>query len=332
MHSIYSPFYVRKWLADQMMSLSLIVLHPIYATVYVSLFFRALGAKIGKNTEISTASSVTHPLLQIGNGSFIADAVTLGEVDVRGQRLFLERTVIGDVSFVGNSALIPQGYTLPDHMLVGVLSTPPTPEQLATGEARDYFGSPAIALPRRQESQAFSDRLTTFPSPAMRIARSVIELIRIIIPETVIICLAVIFIAFGHDIVTGHDVDFRWKIIDVPWDFLVHLPRVLRIGFGLPMLYLLIIGLPAFIITVVLKWLVIGRYESVNHPMWSWPVWRSEAITTTYEALAVPFFLEYLKGTAWLPILMRLLGGKNGSQDLDEYDRYHRIRYGADRR
>ena len=56
-------FYVRKWFADQLMSLSLIVLHPIYATVYISLLFRALGAKVGKNTEISTASSVTHPLL-----------------------------------------------------------------------------------------------------------------------------------------------------------------------------------------------------------------------------------------------------------------------------
>ena len=50
------------------MSLSLIVLHPIYATVYISKYLRALGAKIGKDTEISTASSVTYPLLEIGEG------------------------------------------------------------------------------------------------------------------------------------------------------------------------------------------------------------------------------------------------------------------------
>src|SRR6202044_3793376 len=61
-YPLYSPFYLRKWFADQLMSLSLIVLHPIYATVYVSAFFRLLGAKIGKNTEVSTASSVTHQL------------------------------------------------------------------------------------------------------------------------------------------------------------------------------------------------------------------------------------------------------------------------------
>lgn len=305
-HSIYSPFYVRKWLADQTLSLSLIVLHPIYATVYISLLFRALGAKIGKNTEVSTASSVTHQLLEIGNGSFIADAVTLGEADVRGQRLILEKTIIGNVSFVGNSALIPQGYELPDHMLVGVLSTPPTVQQIEAGDARDYFGSPAIALPRRQESQAFDDRLTTFPKPAKRIARSVVELIRIIIPETVIICMAVIFIAYGHDLVTKA----AW------WQAIL----------GIPALYLLIIGFPAFLITAVLKWLFVGKYAPESHPMWSWSVWRSEAITSTYEALAVPFFLEYLKGTPLLPIILRLIGVKTGRRvwmnttDITEYD------------
>jgi non-ribosomal peptide synthetase-like protein len=49
-YPIYSALYVRKWFVDQLMSLSLIVLHPIYATVYVAAFFRALGAKIGKDT------------------------------------------------------------------------------------------------------------------------------------------------------------------------------------------------------------------------------------------------------------------------------------------
>ncbi len=303
---LYSSIYYRKWLADQLMSLSLIVLHPIYATVYIRSFFRALGAQVGKNTEISTASSVTHPLLKVGSGAFIADAVTLGEADVRGQRLILAMTEIGDVSFVGNSALIPQGYSLPDHMLVGVLSTPPSPGQLKAGGARDFFGSPAIPMPRRQESQVFSDRLTTFPPPHRRIARSLVELVRIIIPETVIICLSVIFIAYCHDLITKFPL----------WQGLL----------GIPLLYLLSIGLPAFFFTAGLKWLFAGRYRAGAHPMWSWMVWRSEGITTTYEALAVPFLLEYLKGTAWLPLFLRCLGVRAGRRvwlnttDITEHD------------
>lgn len=305
-YPIYSAFYARKWFADQLMSLSLIVIHPIFATVYISSLFRALGAKIGRNTEVSTASSVTHPLLEIGDGAFIADAVTLGESDVRGQQLILEKTIIHNSSFVGNSALIPQGYELPENMLIGVLSTPPSKEQLAGSNARDWFGSPAIALPRRQESHFFPPELTTTPSPQRRMARAIVEFIRILIPETVVICCSILFIAYAHDLVT-----------EKPWWMVL---------LQFPFYYLFFLGLPAFLFTVLLKWILTGTYKPLQSPMWTSKVWRSEAITSTYEALSIPFLLEYLKGTPWLPVLLRLLGVKTGHRvilntaDITEFD------------
>jgi non-ribosomal peptide synthetase-like protein len=305
-YSIYSIFYVRKWFADQLMSLSLIVLHPIYATVYVASFFRALGAKIGKDTEISTASSVTHPLLEIGDGAFVADAVTLGEADIRGQQLILSKTIIESNSFVGNSALIPQGYHLNGNMLIGVLSTPPDDAQMAKSDARDWFGSPAIPLPRRQESNPFPPELTIHPKPARKLARGLVEFIRIILPESAIICCSILFIAYGHDLVTQEPL---WKII-----------------LYFPFYYLFYMGVPAFLLTVLLKWVFIGKYKPKQRPMWSWNVWRSEAITSTYEALSIPFFLEYLQGTPWLPVIMRILGVKTGKRvymnttDITEFD------------
>ncbi len=305
-YPIYSMFYVRKWFADQLLSLSLIVLHPIYATVFVSRFFRALGAKIGRNTEISTASNVTHSLLEIGDGAFVADAVILGEADVRGQQLILEKTSIDSFSFVGNSALIPQGYHLGSNMLIGVLSTPPEAEQLASNHVRDWFGSPAIPLPRRQESNLFSPELTTSPKRRRKVVRGLVESIRILLPETSIICFSILFIAYGHDLLVDEPL---WKII-----------------LYFPFYYLFFMGLPAFLLTVVLKWLFIGRYKSQQKPMWTWKVWRSEAITSTYEALSIPFLLEYMQGTPWLPLLMRLLGVKLGKRvwmnttDITEFD------------
>ncbi len=305
-YPIYSGFYLRKWFADQIISMSLIVLHPIYATVFVSLWFRALGAKVGKNTEISTASSVTHPLLEIGKNAFVADAVTLGEADVRGQQLILEKTTIGNNSFVGNSALIPQGYNLPGRMLIGVLSTPPAKDELEKSDAKDWFGSPALALPKRQESKAFSANQTLRPTPGLILGRSIVEFIRIILPETTIIICSILFIAYAHDLV-----------VDKPW---------WQIAAALPFYYLYYMGLPAFLLTVALKWLVIGKYKAEQKPMWHFKVWRSEAITTTYEALSVPFLLDYLRGTPWLPIILRLLGVKTGKRvwmnttDITEYD------------
>ncbi|WP_118975606.1 Pls/PosA family non-ribosomal peptide synthetase [Taibaiella koreensis] len=308
-YPVLSAVYVRKWLSDQLISISLIVLHPIYATVYVSSFFRMLGAKIGRNTEISTASNVTHTMLHIGEGSFIADAVSLGEEDIRAQRLILEHTYVGNSSFVGNSALIPQGYQLGDHMLIGVLSVPPTEEQLKGRDGGDWFGSPAIALPKRQDSGSYDAALTTNPSWLRRLARGTIEGIRIVLPETVIICCSVLFVAYCHDLVKDRNLAQIFS----------ELPK-------LPFYYLGYMGLPAFLITVVLKWITIGRQRKEQQPMWTHKVWRSEAITTTYEALAVPFFLEYLKGTPFLSWALRLLGMKTGRRvwlnttDVTEHD------------
>jgi non-ribosomal peptide synthetase-like protein len=307
-YPIYSATYVRKWLSDQLISVSLIVLHPIFATVYVSSFFRMLGAKIGRNTEISTASNVTHTMLNIGDGSFIADAVSLGEEDIRAQRLILERTIIGNNSFVGNSSLIPQGYHLGDNMLIGVLSVPPTPEQ-GDNNAGDWFGSPAISLPRRQSSGDYPDSLTMNPSWGRKFARGFIEGIRIILPETIIICCSVLFIAYCHDLIKDRNI----------WQILGQLPK-------LPFYYLLYMGGPALFVTVALKWLTVGKFKKEQRPMWTNKVWRSEAITTTYEALAVPFLLEYMKGTPYLPIALRLLGVKIGKRvwmnttDITEHD------------
>ncbi len=305
-YPIYSRFYLRKWFIDQLLSLNLIVLHPIYATVFVARFFRALGAKVGKDTEISTASNVTHPLLEIGDGSFVADAVTLGEADIRGQQLILDKTTIASFSFVGNSALIPQGYHLGGNMLIGVLSTPPDASQLYGSPAHDWFGSPAIALPRRQQSNTFPPELTIHPKKRRKLARGLVEFIRIILPESAIICSSILFIAYGHDLLVDEPL---WKII-----------------LYFPFYYLFFMGLPAFLLTVILKWLFIGKYRPQQKPMWTWKVWRSEAITSTYEALSIPFLLEYMQGTPWLPLLMRLLGVKTGRRvwmnttDITEFD------------
>ncbi len=304
-YPIYSKFYIRKWLVDQMNSLSLIVLHPIFATVYVSTYFRALGAKIGKNTEISTASSVTHGLLDIGSGSFIADAVTLGEADVRGQKLVLDNTKIGNNSFVGNSALIPQGYTLGSNMLIGVLSVPPNNEQIKNVESIDWFGSPAIALPKRQASD-FDATLTLNPSKKLLIARYFVEFIRIVLPQTIILISSIFFIAYTSDLLSDES--------------------LFSIIIKTPFYYLAFMGLPLFLITVILKWTIVGKYKAAKYPMWNYKVWFSEFITSTYEALVVPFFFEYLIGTPWLPFFLKFFGVKTGKRiflnttDITEFD------------
>jgi len=304
-YSIFSPTYYKKWMKDQFMTLSLTVLHPLYASVYISFFYRMLGAKVGKNAEISTASDVSHHLLEIGEGSFIADTVILGEHEVKNETLFLERTKIGNNSFVGNSGLIPQGYHLNDNMLIGVLSKTPTAEQLKNSGNKDWFGSPAIGLPARERFSGFADSLTYHPSASRKAARALVEGLRIIIPQTLIIISCVLLIAFADNLLRE---------------------SFIKLMLFLPLYYLAFMGLPLFLITLVLKWLLVGKYKPVAMPMYTLRVWISEAMTTFYEALCVPFLLDPLRGTLWLPFFLRMLGVKAGKKtwlnttDITEFD------------
>ena len=77
-YSLWSAFYVRFWFVRQLGELALDLLHPLYATLYVSPWYRALGAKVGARAEISTATSVVPDLIEIGAESFIADGVVFG--------------------------------------------------------------------------------------------------------------------------------------------------------------------------------------------------------------------------------------------------------------
>ncbi|MCS4301803.1 Pls/PosA family non-ribosomal peptide synthetase [Chryseobacterium sp. BIGb0232] len=304
-YPVYSFTYYRKWIKDQIFNLSLIIVHPLFASIYITKFYRMMGTKVGKNSEISTASDVSHHLLEIGEGSFIADAVILGEHDVRNEKLILSKTKIGNNSFIGNSGLIPQGYELGDNMLIGVLSKAPSEEQLKNSSERDWFGSPPIGLPSRQKSEAFQDNLTYNPPFRLKLARAIVEGIRIILPQTIVIICSVLFIAYTSTYLEGR----------------IHYLLLLA-----PFYYLGIVALPSFFLTVLLKWIFIGRYKESEMPMYSLKVWLSEGITTIYEALPVQFFLDFLRGTWWLPFFMRFLGVKIGKKvwlnttDITEFD------------
>src|SRR5207245_10753242 len=77
-HPLHTFYYLRKWFAVQTMDLSLDIMGPLYASVYLTPWYKLLGAKLGRGAEISTASFVSPDLLSIGDESFIADSVAVG--------------------------------------------------------------------------------------------------------------------------------------------------------------------------------------------------------------------------------------------------------------
>jgi non-ribosomal peptide synthetase-like protein len=301
-----SWFYVRYWFLQQVNDLALRFLHPIYATLFVAPWYRALGVKVGRRAEISTAAAIVPDLVEIGPESFIADAVVFGAAKIGPGYIQLERTSIGRRTFIGNSALLPAGTRVGDEVLIGVLSKPPEAEKMRMNSGTTWFGSPAICLPVRQSVGLFDEGARFNPSKRLWTTRLIIETIRAILSLT-------IFLTFFS------------LMLSVVGDISEHANGALLILAAFPFLYIAFC-LASGLSVAAIKWIVVGRYRPTTAPLWSIFVWRSELVTATYENLAVPNLLEPLRGTFWLPAYLRLLGCRIGKRcyidttDITEHD------------
>ena len=300
---VHSNVYCRRWLVNQIQESSLNILHGVYATIYAPYWYRLLGAKVGRDAEISTAQGVVPDLLTLGDESFIADGVMLGDEFVEGGWMRTQATVISKRCFVGNGAYIPDGTVLPENILIGVHSRAPSNDVMRNGDT--WLGSPAINLSAREETSGFPESLTFRPSYLRRIGRGLIEAYRIITPHAVVI-------AVGYTVVLNampYAGASQW------WVVALHL-----------IIAGLLYGMGGFIFIAILKWLFIFRYNKRSQPMWTPFVWTSEGITNLYEGLVVPNFMRYLRGTPWLPVAFNLLGCHIGrgvyldTTDLTEFD------------
>jgi len=65
-------------------------------------------------------------------------------------------------------------------------------------------------------------------------------------------------------------------------------------------------------VTVLVKWLLMGRYRPGEHPFFSFYVWRDEIVNTCQEQLAGPMLMGMAQGTILMELYLRLLGAKVG--------------------
>ncbi len=301
--AVHSNTYCQKWLVSHIQESSLNVLHGIYATVFAPFWYRLLGAKVGRDAEISTALGVVPDMLTLGDETFIADAVMLGDEQIDGGWMTMQPTVVSHRSFVGNGSYIPDGTILPERVLVGVHTHAPENGRMKSGDT--WLGSPPIHLPAREEVSGYPESLTYRPSPLRRLGRTLVEAFRIVAPHAVVI-------AVGYTVV-----------LDV-----VPVAGAGRWGEVVGDLALagLIYGFGNYLFVMAFKWLLLGRYRKRAAPMWTPFVWLSEGVTNMYEGIAVPNFMRYLRGTPWLPVAFNLLGCKIGrgvyldTTDITEFD------------
>lgn len=304
-YPLYRSFYFRKWFVDRLMHLSLDVIGPMYSTLYLAPWYRLLGGKIGRRTEISTASFVSPDCLSIDDESFVADAVSLGAPRVRHGQMTIDTIHIGKRTFIGNSALVPIGAQIPENCLIGCLSLTPT-EPISAGTSR--LGSPSFVLPQRHVSTEFTEEETFRPSRWLIAQRLFIEFFRITLPST-------IFIIFTNVLLSAvllmRDEIPLWQIVLI-----------------FPLLYF-VSGCAGALVVIAFKWTLMGIYRVCERPLWSHFVWRTELVTSLLDNFASPFFLDLLAGTPIICGFFRLMGAKIGRRvyldttELTEFDLVH---------
>jgi non-ribosomal peptide synthetase-like protein len=304
-YSIHSSFYLRKWWIDRLLQMSLQWLGSFYGTLYSAPWLRLLGAKVGSQTEVSTAANFSPELLTIGSDCFIADDVCLGAPRVHRGWMELQPVQIGHGSFIGNSALIPAQTTIGSDCLIGCLSVPPVQQEVPHGTS--WAGSPAFCLPQRQQHKQFDAGLTFKPSRKLVSQRLLMEFIRVIMPLS---CTVTLLSTLLYVLGESDELTFLELIAVMP-------------------LWSLGAGLIASVLVIITKWLVVGRYRSQSLPLWDHYVWRSEMITGMYETIALPWLIESLLGTPFIAWYWRCLGAQVGkrvyieSPYITEFDLIH---------
>lgn len=301
-YSIFSPFYFRKWTMALATEVVLETLNSLFATIYMRYWYRMMGTKIGKGSELSTNLAGRYDLVEIGAGNFIGDEAIFGDEDVRCGYMRLDRVKTGDRVFFGNAANVAAGSLIEDGALIGVKSK--LPDSLRVGKDETWFGSPAIKFPTRQKV-SLGAAATYEPPKRMFYGRAAFEALHTSLPTAV-------FIMLGY---------MTAETIEGP---------ITNGEYGLAFAIFLAAGVinacVMILFSVAIKWLMMGAYKPIMKPMWSWWAMRTEAVAVIYGGLAGKVGLEYMRGTPFLPWALRLYGTRIGKgvlldwTDITEFD------------
>ncbi|MGW5746008.1 Pls/PosA family non-ribosomal peptide synthetase [Amycolatopsis sp. NPDC003861] len=282
-HPVHGRVAWQVWATERLMSMAREGLFPLYASLFTPVWLRLLGAKVGRNVEASTVLALPK-MTKVDSGAFLADDTMVATYELNHGWLHVAPARIGKQAFLGNSGMTAPGRSVPKRGLVGVLSSTP----LKAKKGSSYLGMPPLPV-RRAVGEADTSRTYT-PALHLKAARALVELCRII-PVMCGVALTVV-VAFG----------LLWTAS--------------AFGFGVAALLagpaLLAAGIVAALTATVMKWLLVGKFREVDHPLWSSFVWRNELADTFVEAFAVPWLIGSVGGTPLLTAWLRTMGVKIG--------------------
>ncbi len=110
----------------------------ILLTPFASLFYRFMGAKLGKNVQINSKFCADLSLLEIGDGAVIGGHATVIGHLFEHNKLILKKVKIGRRAVVGLNSIIMPGAEIGDGALIAAGAVVPKDAKIAPGSV--YFG------------------------------------------------------------------------------------------------------------------------------------------------------------------------------------------------
>lgn len=280
-YPVWSFYYFRWWLASRVQSLSDVERYA--GTPIMSLYYRLMGAKVGKYCTIDTSGCSIFDLVTIGDETSIGTQTQLLGYRVEDGLLKIGTTTIGSRCFIGTHSALGLNTTMEDDSYLDDMSLLPDGGRIVSGEGRR--GSPAqpaeVPLPEISD-EAATQRHPFWMGWAHFLASEVVGELMLLtaVPSILLIV--------GTYLVTH----------SIPWTITSALASI-------P------IGVVSYcIITAGVKLLILRKSLTGTFPLESWYYLRKWASDIHFSTSSRVLSMIYT--TIYLPAWLRLMGAKIG--------------------
>ncbi|MDP4206029.1 MAG: hypothetical protein Q8859_08535, partial [Bacteroidota bacterium] len=287
-YPLWGFYYFRFWLVKKIVDLTPIPF--LTGTPFLSVYFRLMGATIGKDVYIGSDRLRLFDLVSIDDHSSISKEAHVMGYSVENGMLRLGRITIGKSCFVGARALLGENSKMEDQSALLELSMLRTGASIPFGEI--WRGSPA-----RPCSQVDSIWLTLKkdqPQPVSLLKRIGLNTVHALAMLGVLLLPTLLLVPYSMTIL----------YIEADYSLGITLLSIIPLS----ALYIF-----AFCVSIAaIKWIVLGRLKPVNIPIHSLLYIRKWIVDTLISCSLL--FFKSLYATLFLPPWLRLIGAKIGKR------------------
>lgn len=284
-YPLWGWFYYRWWLVQRLQK-NLFLAKYLVGSPLANIYYRLLGAKIGKNCFLGSMQISVHDLLTIGNNTSIGADCRLNGYIVEDGWLKIGSIGIGNNCYLGSRAVVGLNTRIEDNAVLDEMSM--LPDNSFIPQDAYYSGSPAVSgiLPADHitRKQVAADEST----PLKNLFFSILHYLGIVFVMGIYyLCLipCISLISYYYD--QSH--------------------YLMTMFFAIPLGALLFLGL-YYSCIVFCKKIILNKIKPGNYPVKSFYYFRHWIMLKLLDVDEV----SILADTLYMPAFLRLLGAKLG--------------------